>query len=243
VKFTHDSTGLATGRPGEPWPRAVLFDLDGTLVDTGPDIAVAINRMLAEMGREVYPEQRILNWVGDGARRLVKRALVGSMEGEPPEDEFQQGYALFYEHYAEAICVYSKPYPHAEDVLNTLAQRGILLACVTNKPVRHTRLLLEALSLERAFQFVVGGDTLQSRKPDPGPLRHACQSLQVAESDTVYVGDSMTDCRAAESADMPMVAVSYGYHGTTDLTQAPCAAIIDSLDELPETLNTLQRVK
>jgi len=240
VKFCRDEAGIVPGAPSATWPRAVLFDLDGTLVDSGPDIAAAVNRMLADMGRDTYTERRILGWVGEGARRLVKRALVGAMEGEPPEETFRAGYALFYDHYAKAICERSRPYPHAERMLETLARRSKRIGCVTNKPERHTRLLLEALGLDRAFDVVVGGDTLASRKPDPEPIHFACRTLDVAERDTVYVGDSMTDCRAAAAAGVAMVAVTYGYHGGADLTQAGCAGIIDRLDELPDLLSTLQ---
>lgn len=221
-------------------PRAVLFDLDGTLVDTGPDIAVAVNAMLGDMDRPAHDRKRIMEWVGEGAARLVQRALAGDVDGQPPAAEAEQGLALFYEHYAARVCVDSRPYPHAEAVLEALRRQGTRLACVTNKPEHHTRLLLDALSLAHAFDIVVGGDTLPQRKPDPEPVRFACRALNVGEADAVYVGDSMTDCRAAAAAGVPMVLVSYGYNRGADLTQAASAAIIDSLSDLPEILKTIQ---
>lgn len=221
-------------------PRAVLFDLDGTLVDTGPDIAVAVNSMLAEMGRPTYGQERIMEWVGEGAARLVQRALTGDVDGRPPAEDAERGLALFYEHYAARVCVDSRPYPHAQAALEALRRQGARLACVTNKPERHTRLLLDALSLAYAFDVVVGGDTLAERKPDPEPIRFACRALNVVEADAVYVGDSMTDCRAAAAAGVPMVLVSYGYNRGADLTQTASAAIIDSLGDLPETLKKIR---
>lgn len=221
-------------------PRAVLFDLDGTLVDTGPDIAVAVNSMLADLGRPTHGRERIMEWVGEGAARLVQRAVAGDVDGQPPAADAERGLALFYEHYAARVCVDSRPYPHAQTVLEALRRQGTRLACVTNKPEHHTRLLLDALSLAYAFDVIVGGDSLSRRKPDPEPVRYACRALNVVESNAVYVGDSMTDCRAAAAAGVPMVLVSYGYNRGADLTQAASAAIIDSLGDLPETLKTIQ---
>lgn len=217
-------------------PRAVLFDLDGTLVDTGPDIAAAINKMLADMGRGPHPVGRILDWVGEGAARLVQRALVGGMEGVPHSDDFERGLALFYRHYTAGICVLSELYPHVPRVLEMLRLSGVRIGCVTNKPEQLTRSLLDALTLTPVFDVIVGGDTLEFKKPRPEPIQHACRQLDLAPEDAVYVGDSLTDCRAANAAGIPMVAVTYGYHRDADLTKAPCAAMIDSLEALPEML-------
>lgn len=229
-----DAAPLETHR-AEP-PGAVLFDLDGTLVDTIPDIARAVNGMLEDMGRPTHPPQRIRQWVGEGAARLVQRALAGTTEGRPPATQSERGLALFYERYAARIHDQSRPYPGAKPLLAALRRQGIQTGCVTNKPERHTRLLLDALSLTRDFDVIVGGDTLERRKPDPAPIRFACRTLNVGEADSVYVGDSLTDCRAAAAAGVAMVLVSYGYHHGADLTRAPCESIIDSLDELPEIL-------
>lgn len=228
--------GAPRHEPTGDWPRVVLFDLDGTLVNTGPDIAVAINSMLADMGRKPYSVDRILDWVGEGAPRLVERALVGGKEGRPGDDEFQRGLALFYDHYAAGICVRSKPYPHARRVLDELHASGIRVGCVTNKPERLTRLLLDALALAPVFDVVVGGDTLEFKKPRPEPIQYACRVLDLGPEDAVYVGDSLTDCRAASAAGVPMIAVTYGYSQSADLTKASCAAMIDDLGALPDAL-------
>lgn len=238
MKASLDAAGAPDHGRLPDQPRAVLFDLDGTLVNTGPDIAAAINRMLADMGRPTYAVERILDWVGEGAPRLVQRALVGGMTGRPPDDEMQRGLELFYEHYAAGICVLSEPYPHARRVLEKLNASGIRIGCVTNKPEGLTRSLLEALALAPLFHIIVGGDTLAFRKPHPEPILYACRQLDLGAGEAVYVGDSMTDCRAAEAAGMPMVAVTYGYNRGADLTQASCAAMIDSLDALPDVLGS-----
>lgn len=232
--------GAAPRSDAGRWPLAVLFDLDGTLVDTGPDIAAAVNRMLAGLGRPPHRAERIMDWVGEGSPRLVQRALVGGMEGEAPREEFERGLSLFYEHYAAGICDRSAVYPHARRVLEALRGSGLSTGCVTNKPEHLTRLLIEALQLASLFDVIVGGDTLEFKKPHPGPIQYACRRLHVQAADAVYIGDSMTDCRAAEAAGVAMVAVAYGYNRGADLTSAPCAAIIDGLDELPATLNQIQ---
>jgi phosphoglycolate phosphatase len=229
----------SAGSSGHGAARAVLFDLDGTLVNTAPDIAAAINRMLAAVGRSPYPVERILEWVGEGAPRLVQRALVGGIEGEPPADELKRGLAMFFEHYATGICVHSVPYPHVRWMLEVLRASGSRIGCVTNKPERLARLLLEKLELAPMFDVVVGGDTLEYKKPCPEPIQYACRQLGLLPGDAVYVGDSMTDCRAAAAAGIPMVAVTWGYNGGMDLTAMPCAAMIDSFETLPDALNRI----
>lgn len=231
-----DAAGPSPQGPGPVRPLAVLFDLDGTLVDTAPDIAAAVNRMLADMGRGSYSVARILGWVGEGAGRLVQRALMGGRAGEPPEHEFQRALGLFYEHYAAAVCVHSEPYPNVWQVLAGLRASGMRIGCVTNKPEQLSRSLLDVLELSPMFEVIVGGDTLEFRKPRPEPIFHACRVLGVEPAQTVYVGDSLTDCRAAAAAGVPMIAVSYGYNGGADLTKAACAAMIDNFDALPDML-------
>ena len=236
MKSALDPAGRSGYRPGPD--RAVLFDLDGTLVDTAPDIAAAVNRTLADLGRPAYPVARIVDWMGEGAPRLVRRALAGGREDlQPPAEDLERALGLFREHYAAAICVHSRPYPHTRRVLDSLREARIRLGCVSNKPERLTRLLLDALALTPLFEVVVGGDTLEFSKPHPGPIRHACRRLDISPTNTVYVGDSPTDCRAAEAAGVRMVAVTYGYHRGVDLTKGSCAAMIDGLDELLETLD------
>lgn len=242
--MTPPSSPAPASGVGRRWPRAALFDLDGTLVDTAPDIAAAVNRMLAELDRPQHTADRILNWIGEGSPRLVRRALTGgNEEKELPESEIERGLSLFLEHYASGICDRSVVYPDAGRVLHGLREAGVGTACVTNKPEHMSRLLIDALRLTSMFDVIVGGDTLQFRKPRPEPIHYACHRLGVEAADAVYVGDSMTDCLAADAAGVAMVAVTYGYNHGADLTSAPCKAIIDGLDELPAVLTEIQPEK
>ena len=221
-------------------PQAVLFDLDGTLVDTAPDIAAAVNRMLADLGRPDYSVERIATWVGEGSERLVQRALAGGRDDEAPAGQLQRGLALFRRHYAAGICNFSQPYPCVPETLAALRESRIRIGCVTNKPEKLARLLFQALDLEALFDVIVGGDTLESKKPSPEPVHYACRRLRVEPAAAVYVGDSMTDCRAADAAGVAMVAVSYGYNRGADLTKGRCEAMIDGLNELPPLLEQIQ---
>lgn len=194
-------------------PMAVLFDLDGTLVDSAPDLATAVNRTLAELDRPAVPEDRVRVWIGNGARRLVARALAGRREvGQEPAG-LEAALARFFEHYEDCLVDRSRPYPGVREGLDTLSRLGLPLGVVTNKPERFTAPLLEALELERYFRVLVSGDTLAVKKPDPAPLHHAAAGLGVPAGACLLVGDSRTDLEAALAAGMPMIRVPYGYPG------------------------------
>jgi phosphoglycolate phosphatase len=227
-------------RPPVSFPipvKAVLFDLDGTLVDTGPDLAAAVNRMLAELGRAPVAVSTVLPWVGNGMARLVKRALTGDMQSEPDPASFERGVASFKKHYAANLAVDSRPYPGTLDALMQLKARGFRLACVTNKPAMFTVPLLAQLGMNGYFGSVVSGDTLTARKPDPEPLMHACRELGIAPGEAVMVGDSANDIAAARAAGMPAVAVSYGYNHGQDVRTLNADRVVDSLAELPQYLS------
>jgi phosphoglycolate phosphatase len=217
----------------------IVFDLDGTLVHSGPDLAVATNRMLAELKLPTFADETIFQWLGNGATKLVERALTGDARGEPDPDLFGQGYKLFTGFYSEALCVKSTLYPHVELVLDKLKSVGFDLACLTNKPEAFTLPMLRTLNLDRYFGQVVAGDTLPKKKPDPMGLYHICRELDVACEAGVMVGDSISDIRAAQAAGIPVVCVSFGYNQGMDLTTAHPDAIIDSFAELPELIETI----
>ncbi len=212
---------------------AVLFDLDGTLIDTAPDLAQAVNRMLAALGRPQLPVTKVTGWIGNGAARLVKRALTGEFDGEPDAESFERGMALFNEHYAEVLCMDSSPYPGVAAVLEEFSNKGFRLACVTNKPKAFTEPLLDALRLSPFFEVILSGDSLDEKKPHPLPLQHACRVLGVGAARTVLVGDSLNDVRAARSAGMRIICVRFGYADLPALTKASPDAMIDAFEELP----------
>ncbi|MCC5886146.1 MAG: phosphoglycolate phosphatase [Gammaproteobacteria bacterium] len=216
--------------------RTWLLDLDGTLVDSAPDLHGALEATLHRHGHDTVSEQLVRKFVGAGARVLIERALAAIY----PQADAQQAalahidelHAHFLEYYAGHIADRSQPYPGVRETLVALGQRGIALAVVTNKYEGLSRQLLEALDLSGHFGAVVGGDTLPVRKPDPGPLLEACRQLGSDPAQTVMVGDSITDIRAARNADMPVICVSYGYNHGEDIHSAGADRVVDSLQGL-----------
>lgn len=188
-----------------------LFDLDGTLVDTAPDINVALNVALTGAGLDPVTEAHTRHWVGHGAKVLIEQALDHQGRSRDLVDPLRD---VFIAHYERNIAVHSRPYPHVVDTLAALRDRGARLGVVTNKMTRLTVPLLEALSLDRWFDCVVCGDTTARPKPAPDPALHAGTLLGLAMADTLFVGDSDTDVDCARAAGCAVVCVADGYnHG------------------------------
>ncbi|MGH8598580.1 MAG: phosphoglycolate phosphatase [Gammaproteobacteria bacterium] len=214
--------------------RAVLFDLDGTLIDSAADLAHAANLALAGAGYPPRPVTEVQAFIGDGAEKLIHRCLTGELHRDADPDLHAATYANFQSHYAKCLLDRTRPYPGVVETLENLKARGIALGCVTNKPERFTLPLLEGLGLSRYFRITLGGDTLRSKKPDPAPLLHAAKHCDADRDTATMVGDSLTDLRAARAALMRIVCVDYGYSGQVDLsTHAPDALISDLRDLLP----------
>lgn len=214
-------------------PDLIVFDLDGTLADTVPDIAPAVNAALSELGRDGWPQDRIREWVGSGARRLMARALTGDPDGQPPAPQLDAALEHFLEAYGRRVLVDSDLFPGVEPALARLHARGTSMACVSNKPEHLSRAVVEGLGIDRYFHVVVGGDSLPAKKPDPLPLVHAANVCRVNPSETLMVGDSDTDVTAARAAGMPVVCVDYGYNAGRDIRASFPDALIGSLEELP----------
>jgi len=197
----------------------IIFDLDGTLVDSVPDLAVAVNRMLEALGRHGFDEETIRYWVGNGAQVLVRRALSGSAEIDPGLDEglFERALKIFLDFYGRHLCVYTRTYDHVPDTLHALKERGYTLAVVTNKPMAFVPPLLEGVHLAGYFSFLLGGDSLERKKPDPLPLEHLCKALDTPIGSAVMVGDSKNDILAAKACGMEAIAVTYGYNYGEDI--------------------------
>ncbi|WP_339799283.1 phosphoglycolate phosphatase [uncultured Marinobacter sp.] len=225
-----------SGLFNERWPRVALFDLDGTLVDSAPDLAAAVDTMLEQLGRKPAGIESVRQWVGNGATVLVRRALAGNINWEPAsgKDEalFSDALAMFFSAYGDINGQHSVVYDGVEDCLKELAALGCRLAVVTNKPERFVAPLLEQMGLEHWFELTVGGDTLPVKKPDPAPLLHAMQALGGRPGTTVMVGDSAADVNAAIAASIPCVAVRYGYHYGPRIESLGAHAVVDSLAEL-----------
>ncbi|MDX2478223.1 MAG: phosphoglycolate phosphatase [Gammaproteobacteria bacterium] len=217
----------------------VMIDLDGTLINTAPDLADCVNIMLERMGREVWPLDKVSGWIGNGVSRLVKRALTDSMDGEPDSDDFEEGYALFLQAYGENVSAKSRPYDGVVAGLDKLKDMGFHLACVTNKAEAFTLPLLADLKLDGYFELVVSGDSLPHKKPDPLPLIYACEYFGISPEQGVLIGDSANDVKAANAAGMPVICVNYGYNQGVDLTTLKTQGVIDSLDKLDQQLSLL----
>ncbi len=217
-------------------PRMILIDLDGTLVDTVPDLAMAADAMMRDLGLPERGEAAVREWIGNGVARLVKRTLTNSLDGEPEPALFERAHEIFLDHYAKDVCTLSRPYPGVVEGLDRLAAAGYRLGCVTNKPARFTEPLLEELGMSDRFEIVVSGDTLPVRKPDPGQLLHAAEQLDVAPGDSLMVGDSSNDVLAARAAGFMVVCVPYGYNHGQDIREAAPDAIVADLVELSERL-------
>jgi len=215
--------------------RALAFDLDGTLIDTLPDLAAAGNRMLAALDREPAVEEQVRQYIGDGIAVFTRRLLAGDHQGDIDASLAEAGLTLFKRLYAEELTVRSRPYPGVPQALRALAAR-YSLACVTNKALAYTEPLLTALGMRSDFKLVIGGDSLPRKKPDALPLLHTAASLGVRHEQLLMVGDSANDCACARAAGCPVVCVPYGYHGSGGAADLDCDAIVADLTILANTL-------
>lgn len=213
--------------------QGLLFDLDGTLLDSAPDLAQAVDRMLAELDLAPAGEVRVRQWVGNGSRQLVERALVFANDGNTPgADVIDTAQTIFFGHYQACMTDRSRLYDGVCAALDHWHRAGIAMACVTNKPARFTDPLLEFYGLRVLLPVAVCGDSLPVRKPDPAPLLEACRQLQVDPAATVMIGDSRNDVRAARAAGMPVACVSYGYNHGRPIAGEGADLLVDSLHDL-----------
>lgn len=225
-----------TAGPGIPRRRyrAALFDLDGTLVDTAPDLAAAANRMLADLGRPALAEETIRDFVGKGVVNLVGQCFAAT--GGGPEDERARAQAAFERHYAAGIADRSRPYPGVVEGLEELKRAGIAMGCVTNKVGRFTEPILELTGLRAYFGVVVSGDTLERKKPHPDPMLFAAGRLGAAPADTLMVGDSLNDVQSARAAGCPVVVVPYGYREGLAIGELGADAVVASVEEAARSI-------
>ena len=213
-------------------PKMVLIDVDGTLVDSVPDLAYCVDEMMRHLDRPAHGEAKVRNWVGNGVERLVRRALVGQLDGEPDEQDYARAYPIFLELYAENTSKRSVLYPGVREGLDYLESQAYPLGCVTNKAARFTIPLLQELGIYDAFGIVVAGDTLPVKKPDPQPLLHAARHFGVDAADALMLGDSKSDVTAARAAGFQIICMSYGYNHGEDIRHYEPDAVIDSMAEL-----------
>ena len=213
-------------------PEMILIDVDGTLVDSVPDLGYCVDTMMTQLGRPPWGEVRVRDWVGNGVERLVKRALIGALEGEPEPADFDRAYPLFLQLYAENTSKRSILYPGVREGLDMLKDAGYRLGCVTNKAAQFTEPLLQDLGVFEDFSIVISGDSLPQKKPDPAPLLHGAAFFGCEPRHALMVGDSVSDVKAARAAGFQIICMSYGYNHGVDIRDAHPDAVIDALTEV-----------
>jgi len=213
-------------------PEMILIDLDGTLIDSVPDLAFCVDAMMQELDLPPRGEAAVRDWVGNGVERLVQRALTGTLDGEPTDAEFERAYPIFLRLYADNTAQRSHPYDGVREGLDWLRAQGYRLGCVTNKAARFTEPLLADKGLRGAFEIVISGDTLPEKKPSALPLLHAAAFFGAEPTRALMIGDSVSDVKAARAAGFSIICMSYGYNHGQDIRNAEPDAVIDSMTEL-----------
>lgn len=218
--------------------RAVLLDLDGTLLDTAPEIAAAAADMLSELGLDPVDPLRVREFIGKGIPHLVRRTLEASLGRAPDERRVGSAMEGFFFHYAKRNGCMAKPYPGVLEGITELRAKRFALACVTNKTAQFTIPLLEATGLAGFFPVVVSGDTMPKKKPAPDPLLEACRRLGIPALEALMIGDSRNDALAARAAGCPVLLVPYGYTEGEDVQGIDCDGIVPSLLHVAGLLKT-----
>lgn len=214
--------------------RLIAFDLDGTLIDSVPDLAVAVQNALNEVGLTAPSEEHVRDWVGNGAPVLVERALTWATEQAPDQALQANAYDAFMRHYSAAPNALTQLYPGVQSTLKALHEKGYALVLITNKPERFIAPILSHFELLPLFALCLGGDTLDEKKPSPLPLLHAAQTLDIPPSASVMVGDSRHDIAAGKAAGFTTVALPYGYNHGEPIAQSQPDLLISSLLALIE---------
>lgn len=211
--------------------RAVLFDLDGTLLDTVPDLHAAVSAMLEDLGRPALPEEAIRCYVGRGIANLVKRSLAGSLDvAEDDAPAPADALASFRKHYARENGRRTQLFPGVVEGLHAIRAMGLPMAVITNKAEAFTGPLLEMTGLAKFFSVVVSGDNLPKHKPDPMSLVWTCGRLNVSPDDTLFIGDSVNDFLAARAAGCRVFLLPYGYNEGREVQELECDAIVSSIE-------------
>lgn len=224
--------------PSRSWPEAVLFDLDGTLADSLPDIAASLNALMRERGWPPFGAEDVRLMVGGGVPKLIERALRAL--GDPADtDDIAALAKRFLAIYAPRAARLTKLFPGAQTLLRGLQDQGVALGVVTNKPEAVSRSMLEALGVAGMVGAVVGGDTLPVKKPDARPMLAALDTLGCAPEAAVMIGDSAVDAEAARAAGMALILVTFGYT-RKPVDELGADAVVDSFAEVPKVLDALR---
>jgi phosphoglycolate phosphatase len=216
----------------------IIFDLDGTLIDSVPDLASSINHMLKSLNKTTFDENTIRSWVGNGASVLVKRALSSSsiIDTTISNELFEEALMIFLKHYSQNLCVKTKTYNDVEHTLHMLKSKGYILSIVTNKPYEFIEPILSGLGIDDLFSYYIGANSLEVKKPDPKPLLHVCQRFDLDTKKAIMIGDSKNDIVAANRANMQSIAVSYGYNYAEDISVYNPTIKIDNFKDILHSL-------
>jgi len=222
--------------------KLLIFDLDGTLIDSVPDLAEAVNSMLKQLNQKTFSTDIIRGWVGNGAETLVKRALSGSskINTQLEPTDTSEALTVFLNAYTQNLCNTTHTYPHVKETLNSLREAGYTMSIVTNKPIAFVAPILNTLGLHGVFELILGGDSLPVKKPEALPLLHTCQELGFSVEETLMIGDSKNDIVAANNAKMESVGVTYGYNYGEDINTFSPTTVIDSFKKLLPLLTSLK---
>ncbi|QLB12406.1 phosphoglycolate phosphatase [Bisgaardia hudsonensis] len=215
--------------------KLIGFDLDGTLVNSLPDLALSVNSALAEVGYPKAPESLVLTWIGNGANILIARALEWAEKEtgkKLDEANINQLKARFEFYYGENLCNISVLYPNVKATLETLKAQGYLLAVVTNKPTKHVKPVLSAFGIDHLFDEMLGGQSLPAIKPHPAPLYYLCGKFGLYPKQVLFVGDSKNDILAAHSAGCPVVGLTYGYNYNIPISEAHPDWVFDDFADI-----------
>lgn len=199
--------------------QLLMFDFDGTLIDSAADLTAAVNVMMQQLGRDPYPLSSIKSWIGNGAPMLVKRALSGDIivNDTLSQTDIQAAEQLFLAAYEALDESQTTAYPEVSSGLKKLNDAGFTLALVTNKPIRFVPQIIEHFGWSPLFSKLTGGDSLPQKKPDPEPLLHTCQALNIDPNHAVMIGDSINDILAGKNAGIDTIGLSYGYNYGQDI--------------------------
>ncbi len=217
-------------------PKLIMIDVDGTLVDSVPDLAYCVDETMKAIGKKPWGEAQVRHWVGNGVPKLVERSLTGELEGTPDQVEYDQAYPIFLELYSHNTSVRSCLYDGVKEGLDYMKAQGYTLGCVTNKDEQFTLPILKDLGIFDYFGIVVSGDTLSKKKPDPLPLLHSAEFFGIEPQHSLMLGDSVSDVKASRAAGFEIICMSYGYNHGNDIRDTNPDLVIDSMAELKEYL-------
>ncbi|MFT7860413.1 MAG: phosphoglycolate phosphatase [Sulfurimonas sp.] len=215
--------------------KLILFDLDGTLIDSVPDLAASINFTLSKLNRKLYSTDDVREWVGNGVQTLVKRAISGKkdfQEDEINKNLYEQALPIFLENYETTMCKHTYLYKGVKETLLQLKKENYKMAIITNKPHKFIAPILKQLEVDDCFELLIGADSLEKKKPDPEPLLHAMNHFGCDKKECVMVGDSKNDIVAAKNAEIESIAVTYGYNYGEDINMYAPTIVVESFENI-----------